>query len=120
MDAHLDFSIFLIDGSAFGKATYDTSLPHAPSKGDTLLLSDLLARATQQAMDREALAFVESKLGKLSVCDVSALPADSSGPRILVEIGDVVLDSRETAGALVRYLDSFGFDCDVWGTARKP
>ncbi len=120
MNIHLDFSIFLLDGAAFGKAACNAFLPGEPKQGDILLLAELVPQATRQALKPEALTFAESKLGKLRVSSVRVLSSDSSGSRMLVETDDVVLDTREGATRLVNVLDSLGFDCDVWAEVKKP
>lgn len=118
MDTHLDFSIFLLDGAAFGKASYDTSLARMPKRGDVLLLSELLPQMVKATIPSDELGFAEANIGKLSVIGVTTLASGSSGASLLVEIDDIVLDSREAADRLLTILEAVGFDCDVWTSDR--
>jgi len=120
MNVHLDFSIFLLDGSAFGKTAYDASLASLPKQGDILRIADLVSQSPHSPPDRDALTFAESELGKLRVTGLTTLPADSAGSRYLAEIDDVVLDSRQAAIRLMSILDSLDFDCDVWVDKSNP
>ena len=100
MQAHFFFSVFLDDGSAFGKADIDTPTSVIPQVGDSI---DLLKLATKG----EAAIF--------------SLPNDPRVTKIQerdgylgVELTDVVLDSKSAATSFLRVLQAVGFDCDTW------
>jgi hypothetical protein len=118
MHVHLDFSIFLLDGFAFGKAAYDSTFTTLPRQGDSLSLLDLAPQFPVRDVDKEAFMFADSVVGRLAVINSIPFPADSSGSRFLVEIDDVVLDSPATAHRLISLLESLGFDCDVWAKGK--
>lgn len=114
MDMQLDFSVFLSDGSAFGKASYDISLGRMLKVGEVFPLSELLSQSVKSALPSDDIHFAEAELGKLSVAGVTSLSSASAGTSLLVEIEDIVIGSREIATRLLDILTAVGFDCDVW------
>lgn len=100
MQAHFFFSVFLEDGSAFGKADIDTQTAGVPRVGDSI---DLLKLSTKG----EIAQFPPPRILRV----VKIQERDGYWG---IELADVVLGSKSAAASLLNALQSIGFDCDTW------
>lgn len=102
MRVTLDFSIFILDGAAFGMATHQLDLARMPGIGEQIPWPGV------------ELPDVDVLEGYPLVVD--ALPASAHG--MIAMARDVVVASIADAWRLVSILENAGVFCDVWGWTK--
>lgn len=100
MQAHFFFSVFLDDGSAYGKADIDIQTSAVPSVGDSIDLSKLSGGGDTAKLP--------------SSKDLQVRNIQERDGYMGVELADVVLGSKSEAASFLYALKSIGFDCDTW------
>nr|WP_315234021.1 hypothetical protein [uncultured Albidiferax sp.] len=103
MNASVNFSIFVGDGSAFGMATATVAAAPRPMVGDVVQLACVDCHPELNFVDGFPLT-------------VEAVDVENTPPHILAR--DVVLATQGDAWRLIEYLLQVGADCDVWGWTK--
>jgi hypothetical protein len=112
MKVHVDCSVSLIDGTAFGVISGELDLPVAPAVGNIILLNEAPGVPRPVVADRRF-------LGHLEIETVMYRPTFIPGIGVLLSLKPIVLTSVSDARSVIQYLEEgFGLFGDEFGDAE--
>jgi hypothetical protein len=106
MKVSVDFSVALIDGTAFGVVSGDLDLAAVPPIGGTILFNEAPGIARPQVANRRF-------IGHLDVERVMYRPTSVPGVHILLSLQTVIVETASDAEKIMEYLENgFGLFSD--------
>lgn len=107
MKVNVDFSIFIEDGSVFGRVSGEIELAQIPTPGATISLQFPTHRTHNMQH--------AGTVGLLRVTEVVFSPEPCLGPSVLLTLQDLCVPAREVAAECVKYLEEgFSLGADLY------